>query len=326
MPIAGDTTKLPLADGLTPLQRRMAWNVHFLCKNQPGGQQLRQQMGHAQFGARVVYGDCLFYTLSPNEQHSAWVLRLGRYRANDPCIQGDSELHRIMRQCASRKHPSLAKDTATVEFPAYKFRRVMAARDPMAVMDAFGVHIKLRLPRLFGQRSCPNCPRCNARNSKYSCQNRFGSVMRATGGILGGSPASGAAAEHQGIGTPHVHGEIHVCCVYQYKLLTEIAQLIEDDILSPQSIMNFNEWFHRQDPPDEKLHKELLPQIEADWRNRFADPKHDDMSQVPNYIAQDTSRNMWSDTEMTQNEAYEDGRRFKEQFFHSNLSAKESEE
>ena len=26
IPIAGDTTKLPLADGLTPLQRRMAWH------------------------------------------------------------------------------------------------------------------------------------------------------------------------------------------------------------------------------------------------------------------------------------------------------------
>jgi hypothetical protein len=30
LPIAGDTTKLPYADGLTPLQKRMAWNMHFL--------------------------------------------------------------------------------------------------------------------------------------------------------------------------------------------------------------------------------------------------------------------------------------------------------
>ena len=59
MPIAGDTTKLPYADGLTQLEQRMAWNMHFLCRNQPGSQQLRLQMGHAQFGARVVYGDCL---------------------------------------------------------------------------------------------------------------------------------------------------------------------------------------------------------------------------------------------------------------------------
>eukprot|EP00973_Karenia_brevis_P087002 12065392-Karenia_brevis.AAC.1 len=57
LPIAGDTTRLPLADGLTPLQKRMAWNMHFLCKNRPGSQQIRQHMGHSQFGARVVYGD-----------------------------------------------------------------------------------------------------------------------------------------------------------------------------------------------------------------------------------------------------------------------------
>ena len=60
LPIAGDTTRLPLADGLTPLQKRMAWNMCFLPRNQAGSQQLRQQMGHAEFGARVVYGDCLF--------------------------------------------------------------------------------------------------------------------------------------------------------------------------------------------------------------------------------------------------------------------------
>ena len=76
IPVAGDTTRLYQADGLTPVQQRMALNMHFLAKNQPGSQQLRQLMGHCQFGARVVYGDCLFYTLSPNEQHSSVVLRL----------------------------------------------------------------------------------------------------------------------------------------------------------------------------------------------------------------------------------------------------------
>ena len=115
LPIGGDTTKLPHADGLTQVQRRLAWNVHFLCKNQPGGQQLRQEMGHAQFGARIVYGDCLFYTLSPNEQHSALVLRLSRYRMHDPCVQGGDDLHKQLRKCATRLSPSLGqKETAEV--------------------------------------------------------------------------------------------------------------------------------------------------------------------------------------------------------------------
>ena len=76
VPIAGDTTRLPLANGLTPLQRKLAWAQHFLAQHMPGSQQLRRNMGHSQFGARIVYGDCLFFTISPNEQHSCLVLCL----------------------------------------------------------------------------------------------------------------------------------------------------------------------------------------------------------------------------------------------------------
>ena len=47
---------------------------------------MRRVMGHCQFGARVEYGDCLFLTVSPNEQHSALVLRLSRYSKKDPSI------------------------------------------------------------------------------------------------------------------------------------------------------------------------------------------------------------------------------------------------
>ena len=76
MPIAGDTARLPFANGLTPLERKMAWAQHFLAKHLGGTQQVRQLMGHTQFGARVTYGDCIFFTISPNEQHSALVLLL----------------------------------------------------------------------------------------------------------------------------------------------------------------------------------------------------------------------------------------------------------
>ena len=87
IPIAGDTTKLPYADGLSELEKKLAWAQHYLAQNLPGSQQLRQIMGHAQFGARVLYGDCIFITVSPNEQHSALVLRLSRFRRNDPFVQ-----------------------------------------------------------------------------------------------------------------------------------------------------------------------------------------------------------------------------------------------
>ena len=41
VPINGDTTRLPFAAGLTPLQRRLAWNVMFLAENLAGTQQVR---------------------------------------------------------------------------------------------------------------------------------------------------------------------------------------------------------------------------------------------------------------------------------------------
>ena len=285
--------------------------MHFLSKNLPGGQQLRQQMGHAQFGARVVYGDCIFYTLSPNEQHSSWVLRLSRYRHNDPAIQADDEVHERLRQCAGRLVPSLThREDADVDLPAYKFRRVMVARDPMAVVDAFSVHVRLRLARLFGMRSCPNCPRCNRRGSMYPCQNRFGSVMRVTGGIMGASCAYGSAMEHQGVGTPHIHGQVHVCSAYQYKLLPEIAKLVENNLLSPESVMEFNTWIHREEPPDEKVHEEMLSSVEASWHTRFAEVEHDDMSQIPSYLAEDTAGNMWCDKSITRIAADQEGEAF----------------
>ena len=89
--VAGDTTRLPFANGLTSLERRLAWAQHYLAQNFGGSQQVRQLMGHCQWGARVVYGDCLFFTISPNEQHSALVLRLSRFRKNDPYVQSASQ-------------------------------------------------------------------------------------------------------------------------------------------------------------------------------------------------------------------------------------------
>ena len=251
VPIAGDSTRLPYAHGLTPIERRLAWNMNFKARQLPGTQQLRLKMGHAQFGARVVYGDCLFSTISPNELHSALVLRLSRYRLNDPFLQVDELAERTLRQVAPRDQPSLmaggplrsSEDLSgsglrsrgpadeevevLLDLPEYEQRRISTARDPLAVIDAHLVNIKLRLPRLFGTRMCPRCPHCNSGSSRFPCQNKFGSNMMPMGGVIGGVPAFGAATEHQGHGTPHLHAEAHVACAYQYGTLEEIAKKIK---------------------------------------------------------------------------------------------------
>ena len=114
VPIAGDTTKLPFAADLTPLERRLAWSQHFLARNLPGSHQVRQLMGHAHFGARVVCGDCVFFTISPNPQHSALVLRLSRFRGNDPYLRYRDE---ATTQLASNDHPPLEQSTTSFTLP-----------------------------------------------------------------------------------------------------------------------------------------------------------------------------------------------------------------
>ena len=169
VPIAGDTTRLPFATGLTPLEKKLAWSASFLAKQLPGTQQLRRLMGHRQFGARVVYGDCIFITISPNEQHSALVLRLSRLRRNDPYVQQAGAEKQLI---ASQSYPSLEassqRDEAEVELPEYDLRRASTAQDPHAVVEGFKVNILLRLTTLLGVRACPRCPRCN--DSRWGCQ------------------------------------------------------------------------------------------------------------------------------------------------------------
>ena len=79
-----------------------------------GTQALRQVMGHGQFGARVVYGDCLFATVSPNEQHSALVLRLSRYRQNDPTVKHGG---RDKQKAAESEYPMLEAQKQKVAAP-----------------------------------------------------------------------------------------------------------------------------------------------------------------------------------------------------------------
>ena len=91
MPLNGDTTRLALAEGLTKQEKAIAREMNHRAENLPGTQKVRQVMGHRHWGARVNYGDCLFFTISPNERMSAFVLKLSRYRQEDPCLKYETE-------------------------------------------------------------------------------------------------------------------------------------------------------------------------------------------------------------------------------------------
>ena len=63
MPIAGDTTKLPHASGLTDFERDLARKVAIVAGQMPGSPQIRLLMGHCHFGGQICDVDCLWGSL-----------------------------------------------------------------------------------------------------------------------------------------------------------------------------------------------------------------------------------------------------------------------
>ena len=62
--------------GLSKAEKLLAKRIGYMAAHFSGTQGVRQLMAHQHWGARVNYGDCLFWIISPNEKHSALVLRL----------------------------------------------------------------------------------------------------------------------------------------------------------------------------------------------------------------------------------------------------------
>ena len=279
MPIGGDTTRLPYAVGLTPLEKKLALAQVFLAQHMAGSQPLRQLMGHRQFGARVMYGDCVFMTISPNEQHSALVLRLSRFRRNDPYVKyADIKTKHL----ASMKGPRLEakrqktihfaqeaamdeldetdRDDIKVELPEYDLRRTATARDPLAVVYGYMIEVYLRLATLLGLRMCPNCPRCN--RSSSGCQDKFGNNMRPCGGVLGATVAAGGATEHQGHGTPHLHVQTHVVSIYQFGTMADVVAALRAQKFDFEGLARYQQWFHAESTFDEPVRQEMSETID----------------------------------------------------------------
>ena len=94
----------------------------------------------------------------------------------------------------------------------------------------------------------------------------------------------GFAVEYQTLGPPHGHGNVHIANAYQYRTLYDIAQMIKDKLLDPQSILDYHAWLHREEPFDEASHESQRESLESAWRDRFDAPEHDGMSQTPLFM------------------------------------------
>ena len=205
------------------IEKSLVKDLSFLGSTIAGTQQIRLYMGRALFCARVEFDDPLFLTISPRSRHSGMCVRLSRYRQSDPAKTHDASVHR----CAGAQQPKIwqqeAKNNMTMDILDYPLRRIMAARDPWAVIHHFIVSIKYGSARLTGLQRCPERPNCNNHKSTQPCSNSFGHNMMPMGGVCGLAVALGGSVEYQGNDDPHFHGNLHVGSIYQHKTLLEIA-------------------------------------------------------------------------------------------------------
>ena len=198
-----------------------------------------------------------------------------------------------------------------IDLPEYDIRRLAAARDPLAVVEAHRLNVCLRLAWLLGARMCPECPRCNASDHGWGCQDLFGCNLRPTGGIIGGMPAFACGNAHQGHGTPHAHGQAHVVCIYQYASLREIAERIDKglrltkDVGLVEDMRKFQEWFHVESPLHAAGHEAYADEAEAQFFDSLRERQHSPLCVTPGFLQEDAD-----DLEKeTQAAAYKDGRK-----------------
>ena len=88
--------------------------------------------------------------------------------------------------------------------------------------------ILLTFEHLFGIRFCPHCLDCNATSNP--CQDMFGSVATALGGIFGRIDAIFTSIEaHKSTGSLHAHSQLFIQCLHQHISLEDIIAILQNN-------------------------------------------------------------------------------------------------
>ena len=90
LPINGNIGLLFSDDDMGASEKLVLRSYLNVTRNISGCQALRARIGHILFGFRCVYGECIFFTVSPNRRHSSLIFKLSRARSNDVMLQGES--------------------------------------------------------------------------------------------------------------------------------------------------------------------------------------------------------------------------------------------
>ena len=70
--IAGDIAKLRYCENLSEKAKLLERNIRYVSSHLGGVQEVRTKIGNALFGARVLYGEPVFVTVSPSSRHSGF--------------------------------------------------------------------------------------------------------------------------------------------------------------------------------------------------------------------------------------------------------------
>ena len=241
LPVKGDLTKLKFVPGLSAVARRIVLNAEATTQKMSGNQETRRQMRFDMKAMRIRYGVPIFVTFSPDEKHNLLLLRMSRVRRNDPVLLKDV----VAQQFCTRDMPKLgrtryklaAKDDVFLSIssgelqellPSFDSRRALMAKDSLASVDGFKIHVLVAYEHLFGMRVCWNCPHCNHADNMEPCQDIFGSNAKAEGGVFGRMDAGSTSFEAQkSTGALHAHSLLHVQCLHQHVPLKEILESVK---------------------------------------------------------------------------------------------------
>ena len=265
-PVAGDITKLPFAEGITPLQKRLLADFRFRTRLVPGTQEIRSTIGHVCFWSSIVYGNGIFMTVTPGERHSYLAIRLSRYRKRDPYIACERSEPRE-KLWVGADMPSLqahADDVFEKDIPGYDLRRLILARDPLAATLAFAVQIRLVLATVLGFRMCPECPHCTL--IATPCMDSFGSCAEAMGGLAGRCDGIVGTVECQkSKGSLHLHFWCYAQRLHQFKSLQEIGKCLQETLQHATDLKRYTEHLCNECYPLGDNLEDEVNELEKKW-------------------------------------------------------------
>ena len=90
LPIHGNIGLFFSDDDIGVSEKQLLRSYLNVTKNISGCQALRARIGHILFGFLCVYGECIFFTVSPNRRHSSLIFKFSGARCKDVIPQGQS--------------------------------------------------------------------------------------------------------------------------------------------------------------------------------------------------------------------------------------------